>query len=80
MQRDRKFPSEHFFKKHASARQVLLWIAQNYFEVEVRLYRNYYKKGGLDFTEVLFESRKKLIEYINKNQYNEEEIANLAIK
>lgn len=80
LHRDRKFSDEHFFTKHATARKTLLWIAESYPEVQVKLYKSDYLDGDLYFTEVRFDTRDDLVAYLSDNQYNKEEIIKLVTK
>ena len=78
LHRDRKFSDEHFFTKHATARKTLLWIAENYHEIEIKIYKSDYLEDDLYFTEIRFDARLDLVAYLSDNQYNKDEIIKLV--
>lgn len=78
LNRDRKFSDEYFYSKHASSRKTLLWIAQNYPEIEIRLFKNAYLSGDLRFAEVKFDAKEDLVDFLAENQYNKEDIIKLV--
>lgn len=80
LQRDRKFPDEHFYRTHASSRRTLLELAESGLEIEIELYENQYDKKGLMFYQYTAPSRKGFIEKLRKNQYTEEEIINRILE
>jgi len=69
LHRDRKFGDEHFFQKHYSARKTLLWIAENYRNIDIRIVINSYIAEDLRFTELQFDSRQELVDHLEENQY-----------
>ncbi len=74
--RERTFSAEHFYRTHSGSRNSLLWIAQEYPSIEIRLYESAYrKKGTLRFRRIAFRNRRKLIEYLTKIQYTETQIS-----
>jgi hypothetical protein len=77
LQRDRKFPDEHFYRTHAQSRKTLLEIAQSDLDVEIKLYENQFEDGGLTFYEYTFDTEEQLIEKLEQSQYTEQEIVNL---
>ena len=78
LHRDRKFSDTHFYEKHSSARATALYIAKNYPEVEIKLFKNAYIKGDLSFTELQFAVRSDLIAYLEENQYTKDDIIKLV--
>lgn len=76
--RDRKFNEKHFYRTHAGSRRTLLWIAREHPGVEIRIYESSYKNDKLTYTNIFFEEHARLIAYLEKQQYNESEIAQLA--
>lgn len=75
--RDRKFPVEHFYRTHSSARKTILEVAKTYPDVTIKLIISHGAEGaGMAFTEKQFESRDALIEFLEAQQYTEEEIRN----
>jgi hypothetical protein len=77
LQRDRKFPDEHFYRTHTQSRKTLLEIAESNLDVDIELYENHYDKDGLIFYKYTFDSKDHLIEELIDNQYTENEIINL---
>ncbi len=81
LNRDRKFPPEHFFRTHSSSRKTLLAISKNFAEVPVKIFFSRYQVDGnkmdTKFTELLIPNRGALIDFLEKNQYTEEEIKRL---
>lgn len=77
LQRDRKFPDEHFYRTHAQSRKTLLKIAKSYLNVDIELYENHYDKEGLIFYEYTFDSKAHLIENLMNSQYTEDKIIDL---
>lgn len=76
--RDRKFSDEHFYKTHSGSRKTLLWILENYPQVEIRIYESSYPKNSLIFKEIIFQNEKERVEFLKKNQYTEGDILNLV--
>ncbi|MBI2355709.1 MAG: hypothetical protein HYV13_00700 [Candidatus Doudnabacteria bacterium] len=78
LNRDRKFSDRYFYEKHSSARKTLLWIAENYPHVEIKLIKNAYLGEDLSFTELKFETRGDLLAYLRENQYTKDDIIKLV--
>ncbi len=77
LNRDRKFPVEHFYRTHSSARKTILEVAGAFPEVTIKLIVSHGAEGaGMSFTEKQFESGDALIEFLEAQQYTEEEIRN----
>jgi len=75
LNRDRKFADTHFYKTHSGSRKTLLWAAANYPEMEIHIVESTYTfQEKLQFSQILFESRQKLIAYLNKIQLSEHDI------
>lgn len=74
LHRDRKFSDTHFYRTHSGSRKTLLWIAESFPDVEIKIYQSFYKNETLLFREFVFESRLEMIEFLKKNQYTETEI------
>lgn len=51
LQRERKFPDEHFYRTHAQSRKTLLQLAMSDLDVEIALYENDLTEKGLTFYE-----------------------------
>lgn len=84
LHRDRKFDDEHFYRTHSGSRKTLLWIAQNYLDVEIRIYESSYskdkykRKSDIIFDQLIFKSRKQCIEFLKDFQYTEGQILKLV--
>jgi len=75
LNRDRKFSDLHFYKTHSGSRKTLLWIAQNYPQIEINIVESSYTPDGkLQFLQLLFDKRQKLIEYLTGKQLTENDI------
>lgn len=72
LHRDRKFSDTHFYKTHSGSRKTLLWIANNYPDVEINVVESsYLKDRKLQFSRIKFDSRRLLISYLNRTQVTE---------
>jgi len=81
LNRDRKFSDEHFYRTHSGARNTLLWVGENYPEVEIKIFENSFgKKANITFEEVFFDDKKQEVEYLKKIQYNEDDIVRMVNK
>lgn len=81
LNRERKFSDEHFYRTHSGARKTLLWIAENYPQVRIKIYENSFgEKQDISFEEILFDNRRQQIEFLKKVQYNEDEIVRIVNK
>ncbi len=78
LERDRKYPAEHFYRTHASSRKTLLQIAQSELDVEIKLYENAFINGGLIFYKYIFNSQADLIEELLDNQYTKRRIMQIV--
>lgn len=75
LNRERKFPLEHFLRTHSNSRKVLLEIVKGYPNISICLYTNNYDYDvKLKYKELIFDSREKLIEYLGDNQLTEDTI------
>lgn len=75
--RDRKFPVEHFYRTHSSARKTILEVAKAFPEVTIKVVTSHgAESSGMSFTEKEFDDRGALIEFLEAQQYTEEEIRN----
>lgn len=77
LQRDRKFPDEHFYRTHAQSRKTLLEIAKSDLDVSIKLYENHFENNELTFYEYTFDSKAQLIEKLEQGQYTEQEIIDI---
>ena len=75
LHRDRKFSDKHFYRTHSGARKTLLWIAKHYPQIKIKIYENSFsEKQDPAFKRFIFENKKQKIAFLEKIQYNEEEI------
>lgn len=75
LNRDRKFSDSHFYKTHSGSRKTLLWIAQNYPDIEINIVESTYAaEEKLQFIQVKFNDRQKLIDYLISKQVTEDDI------
>ena len=77
LQRDRKFPDEHFYRTHSQSRKTLLEIAKSDLDVEIKIYENHYEDNEITFYEYSFDSKAQLIEKLESSQYTEQGIINI---
>lgn len=81
LNRDRKFSDTHFYKTHSGSRKTLLWIAENYPQVQINIIESSYTLSQvLQFTQIEFDSRQQLIEYLTSLQMTEDDIIASVIK
>jgi hypothetical protein len=82
LNRDRKFPPEHFFRTHSSSRKTLLDIAKNFPDIPMRIFFSQYRGNDsrMDtvFAELPTPDRGKLIAFLENNQYTEETIKRMT--
>ncbi|MEI8230071.1 MAG: hypothetical protein WCG83_02940 [Candidatus Peregrinibacteria bacterium] len=79
LHRDRQFSDAHFYRTHAGARSTLLWVAEHYPDVELRLFESTYRRGAsLSFDILEFGNRDGFIEYLRSVQYTEKQIISLV--
>jgi len=72
LNRDRKFSDTHFYKTHAGSRKTLLWIAENYPDMEINIVESSYTSPRtLQFSKIEFDEKQKLITYLAKLQIKE---------
>src|SRR6266852_880075 len=75
LNRDRKFSDTHFYKTHSGSRRVFLWIVKNYPEIETNIIESSYTTDGkLQFLQIQFDTRKRLIDYLVGKQLTENDI------
>ena len=82
--RDRKIPESRFYETHSGARKVVLWIGENYPEIEILIYQNSYQPKNLEedllsFALLEFEEAQERIAFLKRSQFSEEEIRELII-
>ncbi len=78
LNRERKFSLEHFYRTHSKSRQTALEIARHYDDLDIEIYVSSVDFVGtgstMSFKRVAFENRRQLVEFLEQNQYTEEEI------
>lgn len=77
LNRDRKFPPEHFYRTHSGSRQTVLELAQKYTEMTIRVFVSSLDAVNLKtmrFKEESPANRQELIEYLQTRQYTEADI------
>ena len=79
LNRDRKFPVEHFYRTHSSARHTLLELARTMPDIAIKIFMSkvdFVGKGStMSFRELTFSKHQDLVEFLEGNLYTEEEIA-----
>ena len=81
LNRDRKFSDEHFYRTHSGSRNVLLWIALNYPNIEINIVESSYTENQiLQFAKIQFENRKHMIDYLTSLQLTESDIISVVNK
>ena len=72
--RDRKFNVTVFYNTHSNSRSTLLWIANNYNDIVIKILESYYKNDKLKYKEIELGNRENMLEYIKSIQYDKEDI------
>lgn len=81
LHRDRKFSDNHFYKTHSGSRKTLLWIAENYPQVQINIVESSYTPSqALQFAIIEFDDRQHLIEHLTGLQMTEDDIIASVIK
>lgn len=81
LNRDRKFREMHFYRTHSCSRRTLLWIAENYPEIEIKIFKSsYLKQKDIYFYEYKCINHRTLVEFLKKSQYTEDEIIKITQK
>lgn len=79
LHRDRRFSSSHFYRTHSGSRKTLLWIAENFPEIEINLIESSYTKSQkMVFKELIFNDRQELLQYLSKIQKSEADIIKIV--
>ncbi len=77
LNRERRFSASNFYRTHAGARRSVLEIAKGYSEIPISIFISdidSINSKTMNFKELEFNGRQKLIEYLQNNQYTEENI------
>jgi hypothetical protein len=79
LNRDRKFNDFHFYKTHSGSRQTLLWIAEKYPEIEMKIFESSYTKNqNMMFSEIEFDDKFQKFSYLESMQMTEKEIIKIV--
>ncbi len=78
LQRDRRYSDKHFYTKHSSTRKTLLWVANSYPDIEIKLFKSAYLNNELNFTEVTFGTHSECVAFLSENQYSDDQIIKLT--
>lgn len=80
LHRDRQFKDTHFYRTHTGSRRTLLWVAKNCPQVKIKIYESSYsEKHDMIFKEIIFDNKKQEIEFLERSQYNEDDIVKIII-
>jgi hypothetical protein len=75
LNRDRKFPVEHFYRTHSSSRKTILEVAKALPNIHIKLITSRgIEASDMSFIEKRFNDQGSLIEYLETQQYTEREI------
>lgn len=77
--RDRRFDDRVFYETHSNSRSTLLWIANNYSDIKIKILESYYKNGKLKYKVIEMGNRDKILDYIESLQYDKEDIMSKVI-
>lgn len=78
LNRDRKFSDTHFYKTHSGSRRTVFWIANTYPDIEINIIESSYMPNQkLQFAQIIFENRQKLIHFLAFIQKTENDIITL---
>lgn len=83
LQRKRKFSPLHFYNTHSMARKTLFEIANKYTDIPITIIESEYiklkKTGYMKFSQIKFNNRDQLIEYLSSIQYNKDNIKDIVL-
>jgi hypothetical protein len=75
LNRDRKFSDAHFYRTHSGSRKALLWIAENYPNVEINIIESFYGEDKkMQFKKRDFITSNELVNFLNSLQMTENDI------
>lgn len=78
LNRERKFSLEHFYRTHSNSRKAAFQVAQLYNNLDIEIYVSDVDFVGtgsaLSFRHLDFKNRRELVEFLEQNQYTEDEI------
>jgi hypothetical protein len=78
LNRDRKFPNEHFYRTHSATRKAVLDAAKQFPDIAILIVISSVQNTGdnpvMKFRELNFPDRGALIEFLQSEQYTEDSI------
>jgi hypothetical protein len=78
LNRDRKFPAEHFYRTHSATRRTMLAVAQQFPDITIKIVMSSVsvERGDpvMEFRELSFPDRDGLIAFLQSEQYTEDSI------
>jgi hypothetical protein len=74
--RERKIPKHRFFETHIGSRKTMLWVAENYPEIEIQLYKSIYSddSNDLKYERMGRIKRKEIMDFFTSIQYSDSEL------
>lgn len=82
LNRERKFSPEHFYRTHSNSRRTVLDVAQSFSDILIRIFISDVDFIGseqtMSFKELKPRDQHNLIEFMKRNQYNEEDIKKIV--
>ncbi|MCK5211758.1 hypothetical protein KAJ89_03580 [Candidatus Parcubacteria bacterium] len=79
LNRDRKFQDIHFYKTHSGSRKTLLWIAEKYPDLKLKIFESSYNKiQNMIFSELIFDNKEQELFYLQGIQMTVEKIIKLV--
>lgn len=78
LNRDRKFPNEHFYRTHSATRKTVLSVAEQFPDITIKIITSSVHHSELSpimkFQELNFPDSEALIEFLQRAQYTEDSI------
>lgn len=75
LNRDRKFPNEHFYRTHSATRKTVLAVTKQFLDITIKIIMSNVQNSGdtpiMEFQELNFPNRDALIEFLQSAQYTE---------
>ncbi|MCK5319935.1 hypothetical protein KAJ61_00930 [Candidatus Parcubacteria bacterium] len=79
LNRDRKFQDIHFYRTHSGSRKTLLWVAERYKNVKLKIFESSYNKTqNMIFSELIFDNKEQELAYLKRIQMTEDDILKLV--
>jgi hypothetical protein len=77
LNRDRKFSDAHFYRTHTGCRKTLLFVAESYPNVKIKIHESIFKNNDTYFVKLKFSNKNELIKYLKDKQYTEQELLDI---